>query len=80
MSCLVQIGDGAVMLKIVNTDTLEIDRPVLVFTFTAVSIFLWDLSNFVIVWFVTFKYWETARQFARVMRLMGQTAQDRKEA
>ena len=70
VSCLIQIVDGAVMIKIINKDKLAEDHPDGVYTLIAFSIFAWDLSNFIIVWFVTFKYWETARQFARVMRLM----------
>ena len=80
VSCLIQIADGAVMIKIINKDQFAEDHPDGVFTLIAVSIFAWDLSNFIIVWFVTFKYWETARQFARVMRLMEPEQQEKEKS
>ena len=34
-----------------------------------------DLGSMCIIWFVTFKYWETARQFSRLLRLQNARAE-----
>ena len=55
---------------IVEKENYELDHVWTVFSIIAASIFAWDLGNFAIVWFVSFKYWETSRQFTRVIRLL----------
>ncbi len=44
--------------------------PVLEFILLGTALCVYDIGMNSIIWFVTFKYWETARQFSRMVRVL----------
>ena len=63
--CLV----GVIILKLVSIIEFADDHKELYLTITGFLIMIYDLGCWTIIWHVTFKYWETARQFSRMVRM-----------
>ena len=45
-----------------------------------ISVILYDLGTHTVMWFISFKYWETARQFSRIAFMQGELERIETEA
>lgn len=68
---LIELMDGAILLQIITLVYKVKDlRSTLYLVLLSFSNFFYNIGMFSIIWFVSFKYWETSRQFSRIVRMM----------
>ena len=69
---LVMLLDGIFVLRLFDSQNEAVYDWSKNFYYSIIgfSVGLHDLGIFLTVWFVTFKYWETSRQYSRMIRIM----------
>ncbi len=69
---MVMIFDGVFVLRILDKQGKMVydENQDLYYSVIGFTVSMHDLGLLIIVWFVTFKYWETSRQFSRVIRVL----------
>ena len=67
---LLQIIYGCVVLKLISLKEWKEDEVTLYYTVKGVILILYDTGAWTIIWHISFKYWETSRQFARMIRIV----------
>ena len=76
VTSVIQMTQGAIILSYISPEHLQSITPLLEFIMLGVSLCAYDVGMNSIIWFVTFKYWETARQFSRMVRVLNNEPED----
>ena len=58
------------ILQVLDKNLLKEQHRVAFYTFLYISVMTESIGMQSLVWFVSFKYWETARQFSRMIRFL----------
>ena len=66
---IAEIFIGIEILHFISLDVLVEKRLKLYIALQGTFVILYDLGAWTIIWHVSFKYWETARQFSRMVRM-----------
>jgi len=66
---LMELIEGAIILQLLNIDSVADGKYKVHFICKGVALILYNLGSWTIIWHVSFKYWETARQLSRVVRM-----------
>ena len=67
---LLQIIYGCIVLKLISLKKWKEDEVTLYYTVKGVILSLYDTAAWTIIWHISFKYWETSRQFTRMIRIV----------
>ena len=60
---------GIIILQIIDVHTLSDSNVNWYFGIKGILTIFYDLGSWAIIWHISFKYWETARQFSRMVRV-----------
>ena len=60
---------GCIQLKLISVQSLKDHKLTLYFAIKGVFVILYDMGAWTIIWHISFKYWETSRQFTRLIRM-----------
>ena len=69
LTSLGEIIVGIIILQLVTMMSFAKTNVELYIAVTGGFIYMYNLGAWTIIWHVTFKYWETARQFSRLVRI-----------
>ena len=70
LTSLIEIFVGVILLRLISIRKFADSNLNSYIAITGCLIILYDLSAWTIIWHVSFKYWETARQFSRMVRMI----------